>query len=236
VKRLITTMMVASAGLFPLLSLAGGVGINATRIIYPSQSQSVSTSVRNNDTQTTYLTQVGVSATPDGGSAPFVATPPLFRMEPGTQNQVRIVKTGGQLPADRESLFWFTMQAIPSAKEVNGGSTRLTGATQIALGTTIKLIYRPEGLPMPPEKGFGLLQFSRAVNGIKITNPSPYYVSFFSFKVGGRELISSAQPIKMVAPKSTVVMSAKGLTFPVKVSWSAIDDIGGERHYQGEAQ
>lgn len=236
-KRAIkTTILMVGLSVSPLCSWAGGVGINATRIIYTAQSKSVSTSVRNNDTKNTYLAQVNVSATPDGGDAPFIVTPPLFRLESGAQNQVRITKTGEGLPGDRESLFWFSMQAIPSAKSLNGVPTRLVGAAQISLGTTIKLIYRPQGLPMPPERGFGLLQFSRAADGIKITNPSPYYVSFFSFKVGGREFISNSQPVKMVAPKSEVVMPAKNVQFPAKVSWVAINDIGGELAYQGEAQ
>ncbi|WP_449543439.1 fimbrial biogenesis chaperone [Enterobacter ludwigii] len=216
---------------------AGGVGIDATRIIYPEQSKSVTTSVRNTDTRDSYLTQVAVSSTPDGGSAPFVATPPLFRMEPGGRNQIRITRTSQTgLPSDRESLFWFSMRAIPSSEEVKGSPTKLTGSMQVALGTFIKLIYRPVNLPVPPEKGFGMLTFTRAADGVRVHNASPYYVSFFSLKVGGRELITSNQKVKMVAPLSDVVVPGIKLSFPSKVTWTAINDIGGEVKFQGEVQ
>lgn len=230
------TLAVLLAG-YSLLASADGVGIDATRIIYPEQSKSVTTSVRNTDTKHSYLTLVGVSATPEGGNAPFVATPPLFRMEPDGRNQIRITRarqTG--LPSDRESLFWFGMRAIPSSEDVKGSPTKLTGSTQIALGTFIKLIYRPANLPVTPEKGFGMLTFTRANDGVKVHNASPYYVSFFSLKVGGRELITSGQKVKMVAPLSDVMVPGKRLSFPAKVNWTAINDIGGEVKFQGEVQ
>ncbi|MEI9745961.1 molecular chaperone [Enterobacter ludwigii] len=231
-------MVAAGLAGFSLTALAGGVGIDATRIIYPEQSKSVTTSVRNNDSRNIYLTQVAVSATPDGkGSAPFVATPPLFRMESGGRNQIRITRTSAAaLPSDRESLYWFSMQAIPSASVINGTPEELTGSTQIALGAVIKLIYRPKNLPVSPEKGFGMLAFSRAADGIKVRNDSPYYVSFFSLKVGDKELITNDQQVKMVAPLSEVVVPARKLSFPARVSWSAINDIGGEVKFQGEVR
>lgn len=230
-------LLVAVLAGYSLSVSAGGVGIDATRIIFPEQSKSVTTSVRNNDSRYSYLTQIAVSATPDGGNAPFVATPPLFRMDSGERNQIRITRTGNMgLASDRESLFWFSMRAIPSTEMVNGSPTKLTGSTQVALGTFIKLIYRPQNLPVPPEKGFGMLTFSRAMDGLKVHNASPYYVSFFSLKVGGKELITNDQRVKMVAPLSDVVVPAKKIRFPSKVSWSAINDIGGEVKFQGEVQ
>ncbi|ENX4473581.1 molecular chaperone [Enterobacter roggenkampii] len=231
-----SVLAIVMAG-YSLSATAGGVGIDATRVIYPEQSKSVTTSVRNTDTRYSYLTQVAVSATPDGGSAPFVATPPLFRMEPGGRNQIRITRTSmAGLPSDRESLFWFSMRAIPSSEAVNGSPTKLTGSTQIALGTFIKLIYRPASLSVPPEKGFGMLTFSKASDGLRVHNASPYYVSFFSLKVGGRELITNDQRVKMVAPLSDVVVPGRKLSFPAKVSWTAINDIGGEVKFQGEVR
>lgn len=236
-RRLTGILLAAVLAGYSLSASAGGVGIDATRIIYPEQSKSVTTSVRNNDSRHSYLMQVSVSATPDGGNAPFLATPPLFRIGPGERNKIRITRTGKDgLPSDRESLFWFGMRAIPSTEMVNGSPTKLTGSTQVALGTFIKFIYRPQNLPVTPEKGFGMLTFSRAVDGLKIHNASPYYVSFFSLKLGGVELITNDQKVKMVAPLSDVVVPSQKIHFPSKVSWSAINDIGGEVKFQGEVQ
>ncbi len=47
--------------------------------------------------------------------APFLITPPLFRLDAKQENVLRIIRTGGNLPADRESLFWLNIKSIPSS-------------------------------------------------------------------------------------------------------------------------
>ncbi|TNH45442.1 fimbrial biogenesis chaperone [Photorhabdus luminescens] len=236
-KRLITAMMVAGLLGCPISSAqAEGVGINATRIIYRADSHAATASLRNSSKEAVYLMQVTVSSTPEGSKiAPFVVTPPLFRMEPGSQNQVRIIKTGQALPADRESLFWFTAQAIPLSPESdNPAGKQITGGVQIALANTIKLMYRPQGLPISAEKGFGTLHFKPTAEGITVTNPSPYYITFTSLKVGGQELMTKQQKENMVSPFSALALPLKGAHYPAKVSWTVINDLGGESSYQGE--
>ncbi|AXG45162.1 fimbria/pilus periplasmic chaperone [Photorhabdus laumondii subsp. laumondii] len=236
-KRLMTAMIVAGLLGCPVTSVqAEGVGINATRIIYPADSHATTASVRNSSKEAVYLMQVTVSSTPEGGkTAPFLVTPPLFRMEPGSQNQVRIIKTGQALPADRESLFWFTAKAIPLSPESgNPSGKQITGGIQIAMANTIKLMYRPSGLPVAPEKGFGSLRFKPTAEGITVTNPSPYYITFASLKVGGQELMTQKQKESMVSPFSALFFPLKGVNYPAKVSWTVINDLGGGSSYQGE--
>ncbi len=236
-KRLMTTIIVAGLlGSSVTATGAGGVSIDTTRIIYPADSHAAATSVRNSSQEAVYLMQMTVSTTPKGDkTAPFLVTPPLFLMEPGGQNQVRIIKTGQPLPADRESLFWFTAQAIPlSLKPDNPSGKQVTGGVQIATANTIKLMYRPSGLPVLPEQGFGSLRFKPTVSGITITNPSPYYITFTSLKVGGQELMTQQQKEDMVSPFSVLFFSLKGIHYPAKVSWTVINDLGGKSSYQGE--
>ncbi len=236
-KRLMTAMIVTGLlGCTATEAAAGGVSIDTTRIIYQTDSHAASTSVRNSSRKAVYLIQVTVSADPDRKkAAPFVVTPPLFRLEPGIQNQVRIIKTSKALPADRESLFWFTAQAIPLSPEP-GNVTRqqITGGVQIAIANTIKLMYRPSGLPVSSEQGFGSLRFKPTAEGITVTNPSPYYITFSSLKVGGQELMTKQQKENMVSPFSALSFPFKGAHYPAKVSWTVINDLGGESSYQGE--
>ncbi|MER2474479.1 fimbrial biogenesis chaperone [Photorhabdus laumondii] len=235
-KRLMTSMMMAGLLGCPITSTqAERVGIDATRIIYRADSYAATALLRNSSKEAVYLMQVTVSSIPDGSkTAPFLVTPPLFRMEPGSQNQVRIIKTGQALPADRESLFWFTAQAIPLSTESNNlSSKQISGGVQI-LANTIKLMYRPSGLPVAPEKGFGALRFKTTAEGITITNPSPYYITFTSLKVGGQELMTKQQKENMVSPFSTLFLPLKGVHYPAKVSWTVINDLGGGSTYQAE--
>ncbi len=215
---------------------AGGVSIDTTRIIYLADSHAATASVRNSSKEAVYLMQMTVSTAPqEGKAAPFLVTPPLFRLEPGNQNQVRIIKTGQELPADRESLFWFTAQAIPLSPEIDNPSRQqVTGGVQIAIANTIKLMYRPHGLPVSPEQGFGSLRFKPTAAGITVTNPSPYHITFTSLKVGGQELMTKQQKENMVSPFSALSFPLKGVHYPAKVSWTVINDLGGSSSYKGE--
>ncbi|WP_391528736.1 molecular chaperone [Photorhabdus akhurstii] len=236
-KKFMTAMMVASLlGGTVTAAQAGGVSIDATRIIYPADRHAATASLRNSSKETVYLMQVAVNTAPEQKkAAPFVITPPLFRMEPGSQNQVRIIKTGQALPTDRESLFWFTAKAIPLSTESDKHSRQsVSGGIQFALAHTIKLMYRPSGLPVSSEQGFGSLRFKPTAEGITVTNPSPYYITFASLKIGGQELMTKQQKANMVSPFSALSFPFKGAHYPAKVSWTVINDLGGSSSYQGE--
>lgn len=70
-------------------------------------------------------------------SSDFVVTPPLFVMKPQKENTLRIMYVGpNNLPADRESLYWVNVKAIPSAAKDTKGKNTL----QIAVLSRIKLL------------------------------------------------------------------------------------------------
>lgn len=105
---------------FPLFSLmlslfassfaaqAEGFGINATRLIYPQGAPSISVTVRNTLAATPYLVQTGISRMQHKYEpAPFSVTPPLFRLEAGSTNQIRIVAQNVNAPNNHESVFFF---------------------------------------------------------------------------------------------------------------------------------
>ncbi len=79
--------------------------------------------------------------------APFLITPPLFRLNAKEDNVLRVVRTGGNMPEDRESLYWLNIKAIPSSSHEEGVNT-----LQIAINTRIKLLYRPASIKGKPEE------------------------------------------------------------------------------------
>ena len=93
---------------------SGGVTIGGTRLIFDGGKKEASLSVSNSDTGP-YLIQSWVEPNNnDPARPPFIITPPLFRLDGNQQNLLRIVNTGGQLPTDRESLYWLNVKAIPT--------------------------------------------------------------------------------------------------------------------------
>ncbi|MCE1782486.1 molecular chaperone, partial [Enterobacter hormaechei] len=93
-----------------------------------------------------------------------------------------------------------------------------------AIANTIKLMYRPSGLSVSPEQGFGSLRFKPTAAGIMVTNPSPYYITLTSLKVGGQEVMTQ-QKVNMVSPFSDLPLLLKGGRYPAKVSWMVINDF-----------
>lgn len=210
---------------------AAGFGINATRLIYPQAANSIAAELRNTQSSEPLLVQVGVSDSPEArASAPFAVTPPLFRLEPQSVNQVRILRTGSELPADRESVFYFHATAIAASKlpeKAHAPGDALANA-RFGVGSVIKLFYRPAGLGGSSAAAQKNLQFSRQAGSLRVTNPSPYYVSFAGLQVAGKPLPLKTPAALMLAPRGSHTWPVNGpLPAGSRVTWQTINDSGG---------
>lgn len=197
---------------------AAGVIVGGTRVIYNAAQKETSIAVRNPEKTVPYLIQSWVeNASPtDTSKAPFIITPPLFRLDAGQENTLRIVRTGGQLPEDRESLYWLNIKSIPSSSKADNNQL------QISVKTRIKLIYRPASLAANAPEAYKQISFARQGNQLQVTNPTAYQIAFFSVKVGGVEIKEPGS----ITPFGTLNMplpaGASG-----QVSWQTINDFGG---------
>ncbi|NPE97657.1 Dr fimbrial biogenesis chaperone DraB, partial [Escherichia coli] len=63
------------------------------------------------------LVQSEVLSEDQKSPAPFVVTPPLFRLDGQQSSRLRIVRTGGEFPSDRESLQWICVKGIPPKED-----------------------------------------------------------------------------------------------------------------------
>ena len=97
--------------------LAGGVGLSATRVIYDGSKKEASLTVQNKSKTEEFLIQSWVDDAAGSKKTPFIITPPLFRLDPGKNNILRIVNTTPGLPQDRESVYWVNVKAIPSKSD-----------------------------------------------------------------------------------------------------------------------
>ena len=211
-KALFATLTVASA-----INVAqAGVVIGGTRVIYDGNKKESSLSVNNPD-NTPYLIQSWVES-PNGGAekAPFIITPPLYRLDKGQQNVMRIVRTGN-LPEDKESMYWLNIKSIPSAE-------RRDNTLQIAIKTRIKLIYRPSALKSSSaEELADKLQWRAAGNELQVTNPSQYYINFNEIKVNG----AAVENATYVAPGATARFSLPASVSHGSLTFKVINDYGG---------
>ncbi len=205
-----------AALLLVMSSAQAGIIVGGTRIIYKGDKKETSISVKNPD-KTSYLIQSwSDTGEKNGDKTQFMITPPLFRLGPEQENTLRSIRAGGNLPEDRESLYWMNIKSIPATEKNDSANT-----LQIAVKTRIKLIYRPQSLTEQPEKFTDKLTWQRSGNSVTVTNPTPYYMNFSSVKVGG----STVKDASYVAP-----MSRATFTLPAgasgDISWVIINDFG----------
>ena len=194
-----------------------GVIINGTRLVYRGDKKESSLGISNPDT-TDYLVQSWVDAdSKNHAAAPFLITPPLFRLDAKEDNVLRVVRTGGNLPEDRESLYWLNIKAIPSSKHVEGVNT-----LQIAINTRIKLLYRPSSVKGKPEEMADKLEWHREGNDLVVNNPTPFYMNFQSVTLNGQKVTKATWAVPNTATRFALPSNMSGNT----VSWSVINDYG----------
>lgn len=209
-------LLLASLCLLPAAVSAGGITLNTTRVIYPQDAKQLTVSVRNTADKSTFLVQSWVE-NPDGHkSRDFVITPPLYTSAPNDENLLRLIFSGHSLPVDRESLYYLNVKGVPSVdKEAMANQNALV----LAAITRIKMFVRPVGLTPSADDAPQQLRFSRAEEKLKITNPTPYYLTLTDMKVGKNAL----QPI-MVSPLSDAYLDVA--VQGDRISYSTINDYG----------
>lgn len=191
------------------ISAYAAMTISGTRVIFPAAQKEVNVRTNNKGTEPA-LVQVWVD---DGSSnakinnvtVPFIVTPPVFRVESGKGQSVRMIYNGMVLPQDKESVFWFNMLEIPAIQKGSSDKNKL----ELAFRTRIKIFYRPTALNSSSAEQTEKLQWeltndSQKGQGVKVTNPLPYYFSFDSGNVtaGGNKVELNTE---MLAPFSTSV-------------------------------
>jgi chaperone protein EcpD len=221
----------------PLVSLAlllsvvspvseAALTVSTTRVVFQSDKRSASVIV-SNPSKKPYAVQTWVNTQADDTTTavPFVASPPLFRLDPGKEQQVQINGLPGDLPNDRESLFFFNVQEIPQveADQVN--------VLNIALRTRLKLFYRPVELkdnPMTRLKdiGFRIVQ-KHGKSHLVAANPSPFHVTFARLEVianGKTEKLESPQMLGPLGTREYPLKTPVGAA--AQVLFTTINDYG----------
>jgi len=202
-----------------------GVMLAGTRVILGETQREASIPVKNTGTAP-YVVQAWIDAGEGQNKTPLLVTPPLSRLDPGMENILRIMRVGGKLPTDRESVFWLNVKEIPEkSKEEN--------VLQIAVRTRIKIFYRPSNLAGHPGEARAKLKWAvsakRTGQGavLKVANTSAYHVTFTGLKVNdSKEAINAA----MVPPFGEISYPLSAVKTPqaIQVSYTTINDYGGE--------
>ncbi|CCJ91975.1 molecular chaperone [Cronobacter turicensis] len=217
-----TRKYILRANIFLLLILlvnnatAGGIVVGGTRVIYEGNKKEAALSIKNNSAASPFLLQSWVDNGDGKTRGPFMVTPPLFRIEPEEDHELRIAKTGS-LPEDRESLFYLNIRAIPPS------SPEAVNTLKLVVKTRIKLFYRPQALVVDAQTAYQQLKFHLAGGHLLAENPTPFYMVFDSLKIGATRI----QSADMLAPFASQRFALPATETGRVVSWRVINDYGG---------
>jgi P pilus assembly chaperone PapD len=231
-KRIFLMSLLAAITLSTVVPTAqAAISLDRTRVVFPGNEKSVSLTVHNQNPELPYLAQgwlEDAQGTKLEGNSAFTVLPPVQRVEPKGQTQLKIQAMPGAalLPQDRESLYYFNLREIPPKSDK-------ANVLQIALQTRVKMFYRPAALAEAASKLQATpfqeqLTLMKAGDGYTVNNPTPYFVTLIgaSAKKGG-EVVKGFEPL-MVPPKGSITLggSASALgSAPVLVY---VNDYGGQ--------
>lgn len=223
---------------FLWLAEAGAhIVVNGTRVIYPAQKKEVLVNIQNPDA-TPSLVQVWIDSgdtglSPKQSHVPFIVTPPLFRLDTGKGQTLRLVYTKEPLPSDRESLFWLNILDIPPRESVKSDAP--VNQLEFAFKHRLKLLFRPIGLKgtaanAPSTITWTLVTTAGGKFALKATNDSPFHVNFNNVEIinGDARYLTESE---MVPPFSNRIFNIPKLkTVPqsrLTIQFTYINDYGG---------
>jgi P pilus assembly chaperone PapD len=221
---------------------SANVLIAGTRVVFSAQDGEVTVRLTNNNTQPalveTWIDDGDPNSTPNTAKAPFLITPPLFRMEAQKDQNLRIISTPAQLPSDRESLFWLNVLEIPpkpSGPQYAGKNT-----LQLAIRSRLKFFYRPANLAGDPNKAPEQVTWKAVADdqgyALEVHNPTPYHITIVQLTLNVDGKSYNADP-GMVDPLGNLRMKIKGLTTSpatgTAVAYNIVNDFGATVSYKG---
>ncbi|ELY1864191.1 molecular chaperone [Serratia marcescens] len=209
-----------SALLFFSFNATANVVLGGTRMIYDETKKEANISVSNQDSSKPVLIQTWVEnfSSQNKDEVPLIVTPPLFRLEPEQENIIRVIYSGAELPQHEESIYWLSVRSIPSSQRSKENKLLIT------VQNRIKILYRPKILSKnDAANAYKKIRFSLTGNRLEAINPTPFYVSFYSVALGGKEL----KEADMIAPHSTKAWKIPNEKLDREIKWQAINDYGG---------
>ena len=221
-ERILTGWLLLTLSSSVLASPAGGISLGQTRIVFHATERAQSLSLKNTGA-TRYLVQSRVQqGIDDPTPAPFMVTPPLLLLPGKSQQLLRVLYQGAELPEDREAVFYLAITAVP-AQAAETFNDRRNAKLSLGIRFKIKLFYRPAGLTPPHAEAICQLKFQHTNQTLHVHNPTPYYITLGTLSIAGKAVdLAALEPMLAPYTSADYPTSTSG-----QVQWQAITDHGG---------
>ncbi|MHC8403408.1 fimbrial biogenesis chaperone [Pseudomonas sp. MDT1-17] len=214
-----------------------GVMAESTRVIYLGGQKERTLMVANTNAYPV-LVQVWVNhgeeaLAPQSALTPMIVLPPVFRLQPGALQGLRLIFNGDPLPVDRESVFWLNLYEVPPTREI---APTIAPKIAVAMNTQMKVFYRPITLSATVNDLGSTLRFELQKSAdktcLRVRNTTPYHASFSALSLvkNGQELSITPVHDMMTPPLSERCYALpQERTFDVtsaEVRFMLMDDAG----------
>lgn len=191
---------------------AAGISVGGTRFVYNDNAREISIPVLNTDKDKPYLIQSWVSAFQGNDKAPFIATPPLFRIEPDSTGTARISYTGEPLNSNTEVVYWLNIKSIPPVEKSPENQL------QLVINSQFKLFLRAHDIePL----NFNNVELSKQNQGLVLKNNTPYHLTIKHIFIDDKRYPYDP----LIQPHQEVILLEKTPTYH-KVKVQFINDYG----------
>lgn len=214
-----------------------GVVAQSTRLVIHSTSQEFSLSLKNLNSYPvlvqTWIDHGEADTGPDEADPSFVVLPPIFKMNSGDMQNLRILYLPERKPSDRELLYWLNVLEVPpSTQNMDEEAAKLV----VTMRTQLKVFVRPPNLTIKPDAALAMLdwQVSQVAKACKLSvrNPGPYHVSFAYLEYAdGPETQRLDAGMLMPFGDATFDLPACPGVQGALVRFAAIDDSGNPREH-----
>lgn len=212
-------------------SLQAAVNISTTRVVFNhGETQRTVRLVNDGDYPVvvqSWVDEGDPQKGPSQASAPFVVLPPVLKILPGEQRELRIMTTGKGLAQDRESLYWLNVYQIPPEKKAEQAGEKM----RLALRSQLKVLWRPKNTGVLTEKSINMLSFRYGSGTIYAVNDTSWNitlgdVSFEEYSISGI----------VVPPRSRTAIfnSASPVNRNNKINFTVINDEGNRWGFSSE--
>ena len=136
---------------------------------------------------------------------------------------VQVIKINGNLPDDRESLFYLKGHFLPAA--TSGDSDKVSMTFSYVL--LQKMFYRPAKLKSSfdaIDNVVDQLDFEVSGNKLNITNRSPYYITL-NYICTNKEIVDIPENNSMLEPFGKLCLELKNKNVN-EITWSLLNDGG----------
>lgn len=212
--------LIISSMVFGLMSYGSiaSIKVDRTRLIYNEGSNGVVLNVTSMDSTDMLIQSWLTESNGNQETKTMIVVPPIQQLTAGQTRAVRVLNKGGNLPKDRESVFWLHVQEIPQKDKSQ------TNTLKLAVRNSLKVFWRPASIANEAanySKILSKVKWIRSDSKLMIENMTPFYLTL-------NKIVGSNNQIQLV---NRMIPPFGKLDLTLSISEASrlvfIDDFGG---------